>query len=89
MSNSQTYAEALAGNGASEEQALLPKPAPSSTLAHWRARMKDEVSHTWADVVLLLCYIVTGLLDSTAIQVWGAFVSMQTGELIDSMTSSF
>jgi hypothetical protein len=41
--------------------------------------MTAEVSRSWADVVLLLCYVVTGLLDSASTQVWGAFVSMQTG----------
>ena len=41
--------------------------------------MGAEVSRSWADLVLLMCYIVTGLLDSASTQVWGAFVSMQTG----------
>jgi uncharacterized membrane protein YoaK (UPF0700 family) len=41
--------------------------------------MMVNVHRDWADVVLLLCYIITGLLDSAAISTWGSFVSMQTG----------
>lgn len=44
--------------------------------------LRAEVSRDWADVVLLLCYVVTGLLDSSSIQAWGAFVSMQTGNTV-------
>lgn len=39
-----------------------------------------DVSKNWADLVLLFCYIITGLLDSSAVFIWGSFVSMQTGE---------
>lgn len=48
-------------------------------LPQWRQSMTQELSTSWADVVLLLCYIVTGLLDSASTQAWNAFVSMQTG----------
>jgi len=44
--------------------------------------MTAETSRSWADLVLLLCYVVTGLLDSASTQVWGAFVSMQTGNTV-------
>jgi hypothetical protein len=30
--------------------------------------------------VLLFGYIITGLLDSSAVFIWGSFVSMQTGQ---------
>lgn len=63
-----------------------PKPASSSSPsssssrpAPWRRRMTADASLSRADLVLLLCYVVTGLLDSASTQVWGAFVSMQTG----------
>lgn len=39
-----------------------------------------EIKRDWADVVLIFCYIITGLLDSASISIWGSFVSMQTGE---------
>lgn len=70
-------------NGATrgdEEQPLLrSKPVPRSLVSRLRKQMTAEVSRSWADIVLLLCYVVTGLLDSASTQVWGAFVSMQTG----------
>ena len=42
--------------------------------------MGSNVNRNWADVVLILCYVITGLLDSSAVFIWGSFVSMQTGE---------
>lgn len=50
--------------------------------------MTSEVSRSHADLVLLLCYVVTGLLDSASTQVWGAFVSMQTGKMKKKKTTS-
>lgn len=68
-------------NGSADEESPLlggRKPAQSSVVKIRRV-LGQEVSRSWADVVLLLCYVVTGLLDSSSTQVWGAFVSMQTG----------
>lgn len=42
--------------------------------------MAADVSKHRADLVLLFCYIITGLLDSSAVSIWGSFVSMQTGK---------
>lgn len=70
-------------------QLLLDRREPSSSLvARCRRRMSADVSCSWADLVLLLCYIVTGLLDSASTQVWGAFVSMQTGLFPASSTTT-
>ncbi|KAF2838118.1 hypothetical protein M501DRAFT_1011763 [Patellaria atrata CBS 101060] len=44
--------------------------------------MNAHVSRAWADMALLGCYVITGLLDSSAISIWGAFVSMQTGNTV-------
>lgn len=55
-----------------------PKP-PRSALAQWHRHMTTDVSRNWADVILVFCYLITGLLDSASISVWGSFVSMQTG----------
>lgn len=41
-----------------------------------------DVSKSWADAVLLFCYLITGLLDSSATHIWGSFVSMQTGNTV-------
>ncbi|KAK2599942.1 hypothetical protein QQS21_005326 [Conoideocrella luteorostrata] len=66
-----------------EQQPLLGrKPASLSRTGRCRKQMTAEVSRSYADLVLLLCYVVTGLLDSASTQVWGAFVSMQTGNTV-------
>lgn len=49
-------------------------------LHRMRRYMQTNVNRNWADVVLILCYMITGLLDSSAVFIWGSFVSMQTGE---------
>lgn len=79
MSTSERFP--TVGNG-NEESPLLGnrKPPASSSVVKFRKALKHEVSRDWADLVLLSCYVVTGLLDSASTQVWGAFVSMQTGE---------
>ncbi|OTA91301.1 hypothetical protein M434DRAFT_397322 [Hypoxylon sp. CO27-5] len=66
-----------------EEQQLLIRGGnqPSKTVG-WRKRMTVDVRRDWADLVLLACYIITGLLDSASISTWGSFVSMQTGNTV-------
>ena len=61
-----------------EEQPLL-SGAGRSPKAGWRKSMTADIRRDWTDLVLLICYIVTGLLDSASISTWGSFVSMQTG----------
>lgn len=82
--NGSAVAVPNGATGGDEEQPLLrsSKPKPRSVVSKLRKQMTAEVSRSWADVVLLLCYVVTGLLDSASTQVWGAFVSMQTGMLL-------
>jgi uncharacterized membrane protein YoaK (UPF0700 family) len=58
------------------EQSLLSHPTSKSS---FKKNLMVNVNRDWADVVLCLCYIITGLLDSAAISTWGSFVSMQTG----------
>ena len=77
-----------AGNNATdEEQPLLngvsaPRGNSSKSLtSRLRKAAGAEVRRDWADVVLIFCYIITGMLDSSAISDWGSFVSMQTGRL--------
>ncbi|KYK57451.1 hypothetical protein DCS_04460 [Drechmeria coniospora] len=64
---------------ANEAEPLLGRSRPRSVAGGWHKRMTADISRSRADLVLLLCYVVTGLLDSASVQVWGAFVSMQTG----------
>lgn len=44
--------------------------------------MNRDVSTKHGDVVLLSCYTITGLLDSSSISIWSSFVSMQTGNTV-------
>jgi hypothetical protein len=70
-----------AARNSDEETPLLGRPnGKSSTPSKLRKHMAADVSKNWADLVLLFCYIITGLLDSSAVFIWGSFVSMQTGE---------
>jgi hypothetical protein len=69
------------GNGPGENQPLLGrKPSSNSVVTRIRRSMMADVDRSWGDVVLVLCYLITGLLDSASISIWGSFVSMQTGE---------
>lgn len=63
-----------------EVSLLGPKPDQKS---RWHRKMVVDVRRDWADLVLLACYIITGILDSASISTWGAFVSMQTGTVAD------
>ncbi|KAK1005078.1 hypothetical protein LTS01_003442 [Friedmanniomyces endolithicus] len=72
------------GNGAGgEHRALLGKSNDeNSFMERSRRHMTADVNKTYGDLVLLFCYIITGLLDSSSVQVWGSFVSMQTGNTV-------
>lgn len=76
------------GDLADEEQPLLVNgrarvsSAPKTLVTRMRKAAKADISRDWADVVLIFCYIITGLLDSASISIWGSFVSMQTGKVL-------
>ncbi|KAF2443567.1 hypothetical protein P171DRAFT_40365 [Karstenula rhodostoma CBS 690.94] len=73
-----------------EETPLLATPAPAPAkdahAAGLGTKLKKHfganISKSWADLVLLFCYVITGLLDSSAVFIWGSFVSMQTGNTV-------
>lgn len=68
-----------------EQQPLLNGESSSqrkSLVTRIRKAARAEVKRDWADVVLIFCYIITGLLDSASISIWGSFVSMQTGNTV-------
>ncbi|KAB8077964.1 hypothetical protein BDV29DRAFT_167422 [Aspergillus leporis] len=44
--------------------------------------LTTDINPSHGDLVLLFCYVITGLLDSSAVFVWGSFVSMQTGNTV-------
>ena len=67
-----------------EESPLLGQRKPATGLASRLGKhLAVDVSRDWADLVLIMCYFSTGLLDSSSISVWGSFVSMQTGTTAD------
>ncbi|KAI1375596.1 hypothetical protein F4677DRAFT_454845 [Hypoxylon crocopeplum] len=70
------------GNGDEEQQPLLGSSNGVSKSVRWQKRMMTDVRRDWADLVLLACYIITGMLDSASISTWGSFVSMQTGNTV-------
>ncbi|RDW68200.1 hypothetical protein BP5796_08857 [Coleophoma crateriformis] len=47
-----------------------------------RKHMESNVSKEWADLLLIVCFYISGLIDSVAFNVWSCFVSMQTGNTI-------
>jgi len=61
---------------------LLRKSDSRSLAVRTRHWMNVDVKREHADIILVLCYMVTGLLDSASISIWGSFVSMQTGTSI-------
>lgn len=63
-----------------EEDPLLPKPSSRRQII--RQHLTQDVSTHWGDIILLVCYTITGLLDTSAISIWGSFVSMQTGNTV-------
>ncbi|KIW64807.1 hypothetical protein PV04_09715 [Phialophora macrospora] len=72
----------LNGSAGNENEPLLGKKRTSAQLVHFREYMKDDIDKRWADLLLLLSYVITGLLDSSAVFIWGSFVSMQTGNTV-------
>ncbi|KAK9312497.1 hypothetical protein V1522DRAFT_446464 [Lipomyces starkeyi] len=45
-------------------------------------RWKEEVIISHADIVFIICYFITGLVDSSAFNAWSCFAIMQTGNTI-------
>jgi hypothetical protein len=50
-----------------EETPLLRNHNTKPSVTRWRRHLTADVSRTYADVVLLSCYLITGLLDSASI----------------------
>ena len=77
----------------SETTPLLRESSPSTISEKHRGwallklHLTSHVNKSWGDLILLWCYIITGLLDSSAVSIWGSFVSMQTGTLFPHRTS--
>lgn len=62
---------------------LLPSINPPSKKSSLLIdHLTQPLSPTHLDLLLLVCYFLTGILDSSAILTLGAFVSMQTGNTV-------
>ncbi|KAL5048965.1 hypothetical protein BDW71DRAFT_205189 [Aspergillus fruticulosus] len=67
---------------------LTPNASPTDTprkLTHiqrLKRHLATEITPHGTDLILLSCYIITGLLDSSAVFIWGSFASMQTGNTV-------
>ncbi|KAK8088984.1 hypothetical protein PG997_003945 [Apiospora hydei] len=68
----RSHSRSAARRNADEEHPLLGSRNSAKT-SIWREKLTVDVHRDWADVVLLVCYSITGLLDSAAISTWGSF----------------
>ena len=69
-----------------ERAAMLQTSSSKNTFVSRCAdHLTVNVTKSWGDAVLLGCYLITGLLDSSSIMTWGSFVSMQTGKYLFSI----
>ncbi|KAH7121369.1 hypothetical protein EDB81DRAFT_872752 [Dactylonectria macrodidyma] len=66
----------------SEREAPTKEQAPARIGFGSSLRWTGEVDTRWGDVLLLVCFLVAGLVDSAAFNMYGCFVSMQTGNTI-------
>ena len=79
-----TQNDSAANEADAEGASLLRRPSQnditeSLIVARLHKHFTTDISKSWADIALLGCYIITGLLDSSSVFIWGSFVSMQTG----------
>ncbi|KAK2074460.1 hypothetical protein P8C59_008667 [Phyllachora maydis] len=81
---SQAARDRAVGHGQPDEELPLLRDRQRNIGLVTRARrhFMQDVSRSRADVVLLFCYTITGLLDASSVSIWGAFVSMQTGNTV-------
>ncbi len=80
VSNEATTLNGSANTADEERAPLLGKQEDSSIGKRFREHMTCNVSTAWGDIALLGSYIITGLLDSCSLFIWGSFLSMQTGK---------
>ena len=64
--------------GGLKEQKPIQRRRPG-LVPRLRAHLEENVSTSHADILMLTCCLVSGLVDSTIYNAYGTFVSMQTG----------
>lgn len=62
--------------------AQKPPPEQSTSVERLQKHLITEVTTNHADILLLTCCLISGLVDSTIYNAYGTFVSMQTGNTI-------
>jgi uncharacterized membrane protein YoaK (UPF0700 family) len=60
----------------------VPKRNQTTISRCLQLHMTKDINTQHGDLILLVCYAVTGLLDSSSISIWSSFVSMQTGNTV-------
>lgn len=80
--NENSSPDDIARNSHNEQSPLLAKNKSSQRSTRLSRYLKQDIDRSWADLILLLSYVITGLLDSSAVFIWGSFVSMQTGNTV-------
>ena len=61
-----------------EDQKPTPRKRPGF-VTRLQTHLNEDVSTSHADILMLTCCLVSGLVDSTIYNAYGTFVSMQTG----------
>jgi hypothetical protein len=56
---------------------LPPPPNATGSWQRTKAYLTADVSTRWADLVLMVCFFISGLVDSGAYNAYSCFVSMQ------------
>ncbi|KAM0798127.1 hypothetical protein BDR22DRAFT_899400 [Usnea florida] len=59
-----------------------PESHSQPTPDRFRSHLRQEVTTSHADLIMLTCSFISGLVDSTIYNAYGTFVSMQTGNTI-------
>ncbi|KAJ4316150.1 hypothetical protein N0V84_008006 [Fusarium piperis] len=69
----------MADTSSDNPEAGSKESTPTSSISR---RLTTEIDVRWGDILLLVCFFVAGLVDSAAFNLYGCFVSMQTGNTI-------
>lgn len=69
-------------SGVDTEPGLTPARRKSTVAEHLHHRIVEDISARHADLVLGVCFFLTGLIDAGAFEIYATFVGMQTGNTI-------
>ena len=69
-------------DGSASNEDGRPGPKTPAAMDRLRSHLRQEVATDHADLIMLTCSFISGLVDSTIYNAYGTFVSMQTGNTI-------